>query len=186
MSKGSKRRPEDKKKIDKNWDKIFKEKNMYKVLDACCGCKMMWFDKYNKKVLFADKRFEEKDMSAYKINYGKKNCDPDLIYDFRNMPFNDDSFYHVVFDPPHVRNISTDSVIGFSYGSLNKNTWQEDLKKGFDECFRVLKPNGTLIFKWNEVDIPISKILKIIDKEPLYGHRSGKTMKTHWVAFLKD
>ena len=26
MSKGSKRRPEDKKKIDKNWDKIFKEK----------------------------------------------------------------------------------------------------------------------------------------------------------------
>jgi len=25
-SKGSKRRPEDKKKIDKNWDKIFKEK----------------------------------------------------------------------------------------------------------------------------------------------------------------
>ena len=28
MSKGSKRRPEDKKKIDKNWDKIFgKKKN---------------------------------------------------------------------------------------------------------------------------------------------------------------
>ena len=26
MGKGSKRRPEDKKKIDKNWDKIFKEK----------------------------------------------------------------------------------------------------------------------------------------------------------------
>ena len=25
---------EDKKKIDKNWDKIFKEKNMYKVLDV--------------------------------------------------------------------------------------------------------------------------------------------------------
>ena len=51
MGKGSKRRTEDIKKIDENWDKIFKEKNMYKVLDACCGCKMMWFDKYNKKVL---------------------------------------------------------------------------------------------------------------------------------------
>ena len=33
---------------------------------------MMWFDKYNKKVLFADKRFEEKDMTAYKINLVKK------------------------------------------------------------------------------------------------------------------
>ena len=72
MGKGSKRRPENKNKIDKNWDKIFKKKNVYKVLDACCGCKMMWFDKYNENVLFADKRFEEKDMSIYTKNFGKK------------------------------------------------------------------------------------------------------------------
>jgi hypothetical protein len=30
MSKGSKRRPEDKKKIDQNWDRIFKNKNKSK------------------------------------------------------------------------------------------------------------------------------------------------------------
>ena len=157
-----------------------------KVLDACCGCKMMWFDKYDNRVLFADKRFEEKDMSKYKKNYGKKRCDPNIIYDFRKMPFADNTFYHVVFDPPHVKNISTDSVLGFSYGSLDAENWQDDLRKGFNECYRVLKKGGTLIFKWNEVNIPLSSILEIFNKKPLYGHRSGKTMKTHWVAFLKD
>ena len=36
MSKGSKRRPENKKKIDKNWDKIFKEKkSANKVKEKC-------------------------------------------------------------------------------------------------------------------------------------------------------
>jgi hypothetical protein len=35
MSKGSKRRPEDKKKIDKNWDKIFKDKSANKTKEKC-------------------------------------------------------------------------------------------------------------------------------------------------------
>ena len=37
MSKGSKRRPEDKKKINKNWDKIFKKekKSADKVKEKC-------------------------------------------------------------------------------------------------------------------------------------------------------
>ena len=95
------------------------------------------------------------------------------------------SFYHVVFDPPHVRNISMRSVTGFSYGSLNKETWKDDLQAGFKECFRVLKANGTLIFKWNEIDIPLREVLALTKQKPLYGHRSGKTAKTHWVAFIK-
>ena len=36
--------------------------------------------------------------------------------------------------------------------------WKDMIKKGFQECFRVLKPNGTLIFKWNECRIPIKEI----------------------------
>jgi hypothetical protein len=56
---------------------------------------------------------------------------------------------------------------------------------GFSECFRVLKPFGTLIFKWNEVDIPLRQVLALTDHKPLYGHRSGKAAKTHWVAFMK-
>jgi len=49
----------------------------------------------------------------------------------------------------------------------------------------VLKPSGTLIFKWNETDVPTSQVLALTDAKPLFGHKSGKQMKTHWIAFLK-
>ena len=50
---------------------------------------------------------------------------------------------------------------------------------------RVLRPNGTLIFKWNEYQIPVRDALKAIGWKPLYGHKSGKQQKTHWIAFMK-
>ena len=59
------------------------------------------------------------------------------------------------------------------------------IKGGFSECFRVLKPNGTLIFKWDEYEIPIKEILKLTDQKPLFGHISGKRAQTHWVTFIK-
>lgn len=72
------------------------------------------------------------------------------------------------------------------YGSLQSENWQEVLQKGFNECMRVLKPNGVLIFKWNEVEKPLSEILKLFGKQPLFGHPSGKRMNTHWVCFMKE
>ena len=57
--------------------------------------------------------------------------------------------------------------------------------KGFAECFRVLRPNGTLIFKWNETDIKVSEVLALTDEKPVFGHRSGKASKTHWICFMK-
>jgi hypothetical protein len=59
------------------------------------------------------------------------------------------------------------------------------LRVGFLECFRVLKPNGTFIFKWNECRIPIKEILPLAPFPPLFGHKSGKAMQTHWVTFMK-
>jgi len=155
------------------------------VLDVCCGCKMMWFNKEDNRAIFADKREGSLDVSHCTSNPGKKIINPDVIHDFTNMNFENESFWHIVFDPPHVKNISLKSVTGFSYGSLDKDTWKDDLKKGFAECFRVLKPNGTLIFKWNEIQIPLKVVLSLTEYKPLYGHRSGKSAKTHWVAFIK-
>lgn len=40
--------------------------------------------------------------------------------------------------------------------------WRQDIRQGFEECFRVLKPYGTLIFKWSEVQV------------------------THWLVFMKQ
>jgi len=62
----------------------------------------------------------------------------------------------------------------------------DQLGQGFSECWRVLKPEGTLVFKWNETQIPISKILPLAPARPLFGQRCGKSAKTHWMIFLKQ
>jgi hypothetical protein len=59
------------------------------------------------------------------------------------------------------------------------------LRAGFAECFRVLRPEGTLIFKWNEYEVPLRDVLALTPEKPLYGHQAGKQQKTHWIAFLK-
>lgn len=70
------------------------------------------------------------------------------------------------------------------YGKLPKD-WKSLIHDGFHECWRVLKQNGTLIFKWNEHEIPVREVIDAIGEHPLYGHRSGRASKTHWMAFVK-
>lgn len=110
---------------------------------------------------------------------------PDRVHDFRNMDYPDESFKMVVFDPPHLF-VGEKSYMAVIYGRLDKNTWEDDLRKGFSECFRVLKNEGFLIFKWNESDVPLRKVLALTDYKPLFGHPSGKAQATHWVCFFKQ
>lgn len=150
---------------------------MSKILDACCGSKMFWFDKENEDVIFMDNR----ELETTLCDGRKLIVKPDVVADFRNMPFDDESFYLVVFDPPHLLKVGENSWLAKKYGKLDEN-WRDDLAKGFKECMRVLKPNGTLIFKWNEEQIPLKEVLKCFDKKPLFGN---KRSKTHWLVFMK-
>lgn len=160
------------------------------ILDACCGSKMFWFDKNNPNVEFVDIR-EMDTQVIWTSHDGKeeRSCSvkPTTVADFTNLPFPDNSFYHVVFDPPHLTRLGETSWLAKKYGILpsDPEECKPLIKDGFDECMRVLKPYGTLIFKWSEIDIKLSDILKTIDETPLYGHRSGKLSKTHWLAFMK-
>ena len=110
---------------------------------------------------------------------------PDVKTDFQNLPFNENSFYLVVFDPPHSKWLGENTILGQKYGQLFSN-WEIEIKQGFDECMRVLKPNGTLIFKWNDKDIKLNKLLDVIKVQPLFGHTSGKHGKTIWLTFMKS
>ena len=122
------------------------------ILDACCGGRMFWFDKHNPATMFIDVRTVDK--GAFPNNWNPNWCvAPDVVADFRNMPFPDKSFKLVVFDPPHLTSGSDKSVINKKYGLLNKDTWKEDIVSGFNECWRVLDDFGVLIFKWNEANI---------------------------------
>ena len=150
------------------------------ILDACCGSRMFWFDKENPNVVFADNRTE----SHILCDDRTLEIKPDIEMDFRDMPFPDGEFKLVVFDPPHMKSLGKDSWMAKKYGILNP-TWKDDIRQGFSECMRVLEANGVLIFKWNEDQIKVSEILKVIDMQPLFGHKSGKSQKTHWMCFMK-
>jgi hypothetical protein len=149
---------------------------------------MFWFDKQNPVVEFIDVRNEQRVVDIGTPGTKGRSprvIAPDRIADFRNMPFSDCSFYHVVFDPPHLLRACDGGVMTFNYGKL-KDSWKEDLRKGFAECFRVLKIHGILVFKWCETEIPLREVLSLTPEKPLYGHRSGKKSNTHWVAFMKE
>ena len=156
-------------------------KNGSKILDACCGSKMFWFDRNNPDVLFADIRKED----TVLCDGRKLVIDPDVISDFRDMDFPDKRFKLVVFDPPHLNSLGKNSWMAKKYGVLDKGTWQDDLARGFSECWRVLDDNGILIFKWSDVDIKVTEILKLFNQKPLFGHRTMINNRTIWMCFMK-
>lgn len=154
---------------------------MKAILDPCCGSRMFWFDRNNPNVVFGDIRKEQLELCDGRSLV----IEPDVMVDFRNMPFSDGQFTLVVFDPPHLIKAGKKSWLAAKYGKLSEN-WRDDIKKGFSECFRVLANGGVLIFKWNETQIKVSDILELTEHKPLFGHISGKRANTHWITFMKS
>lgn len=157
------------------------------VLDACCGSRMFWFDSNDDRAVFVDKRHERHVLNDKSSKGGTRELviEPDLIADFTNLPFVDDHFSLVVFDPPHFKRNGESGWIAKKYGTLGDN-WREEIAAGFRECFRVLRPTGTLVFKWNEDEISVQEILSLTPVKPLFGNRFGKRDKSHFIVFIKD
>lgn len=157
----------------------------------CCGSKMMWFDADDERAEFVDKRREthrdERTLGTkgWRENTRTIDVNPDTVADFTALPFDDETFWHVVFDPPHFERSGKMGWLAHKYGWLDGD-WRKMLAAGFAEGFRVLKPGGTLIFKWTATENPVSEILKLTPMKPLYGHKSGKQAQTHWIAFWKQ
>jgi ubiquinone/menaquinone biosynthesis C-methylase UbiE len=147
------------------------------ILDACCGSRMFWFDRAEPHTVYVDNRELEDTLCDGR----KLIIKPDVVADFRCLPFADDSFSLVVFDPPHLIKGGDNAWIIKKYGRLGEN-WREDIEKGFSECIRVLKTYGTLVFKWNEEQLSQREILQAIGCKPLFGDRRNKT---HWMVFMK-
>jgi SAM-dependent methyltransferase len=147
---------------------------------------MFWFDRQNPLTVYVDKRAETHELRDSSSKTGSRTLvvDPDIQADFTALPFGDNTFAMVVFDPPHLVRNGRSGWLAKKYGKL-EGDWREELRMGFAECFRVLRNDGTLIFKWNEQDIPVSQILALTPEKPLIGNRCGKTAKSHWLVFLK-
>lgn len=164
------------------------------VLDAACGSRMFWFDRNDPRAIFADNRIESHILKDRTVPSGLRSLEikPAVMADFTAMPYPNNTFSLVVFDPPHLvvfdpPHLTVAEPNGWQakkYGRLEGN-WREMLRQGFAECFRVLRPAGTLIFKWNEHNVPVVQILALTPNTPLFGQRCGKTAKTHWLVFMK-
>lgn len=151
------------------------------ILDTTCGGRMMWFDHQNPACLYVDNR----QLEPTNLCDGRLfSVQPDIVADFKALPFPDNTFHLVVFDPPHLIHVSDRAYLKIKFERL-RDSWQEDLRAGFSECMRVLDDYGTLIFKWSEVQIPTNKVIEAIGHKPLFGHISGKQSNTHWLCYMK-
>lgn len=161
--------------------------NLPPVLDACCGSRIFWFDRADARAVFVDKRSETHELPDVSSAGGSRQLviSPDIVADFTALPFAAETFALVVFDPPHFARNGRNGWMAKKYGTLDGN-WREEIRCGFAECFRVLRTDGTLIFKWNEDEVSVADILALTPEKPLFGNRYGKHYKSHWIVFLKQ
>ena len=63
-------------------------------------------------------------------------------------------------------------------------TENSSMTKG--EAMRVLKPTGTLLFKWNQDQIPFRLVLATIAVDGYKPILGDKRSKTRWSVFIKS
>jgi SAM-dependent methyltransferase len=166
------------------------------ILDATCGGRSIWHpeNKDRDDTLYIDRRqedagFQHADYDDLNMNPGYEVA-PDEQQDFRDLPYADAEFNLIVFDPPHaVRSDGMETLRGVvtkKYGALHAETWQADLEAGFNELFRVLKPGGTLVFKFADESADFDEVLSLAPTDPLFGTSvNDGTVETRWFVFHK-
>lgn len=129
-------------RLDKAQKQRRRQKTKKKILDVTCGSRTIWFDKHHPAAIYCDER-RESVSGVWKSGKGQseRQCivDPDIQCDFTDLPFEDNTFSLVVFDPPHLVYVGESSWLAAKYGRLGEN-WPQMLHGGFRECMRVLKP----------------------------------------------
>ncbi len=94
--------------------------------------------------------------------------EPDELIDFRELPYADDTFRLVAFDPPHLERAGPKSWMAARYGKLSDDC-RDDIRRGFCECFRVLEPEGVFVFKWNEAQVKLCEVLSLTEIQRCSG-----------------
>lgn len=154
------------------------------VLDPCCGARKFYFNKEASCVLYGDIR----DETYVQCDGRRLEVHPDMQMDFTALAFPNEHFALVFYDPPHLKYAGTDSFMRQAYGALPPDDPIGYVVKGFTECWRVLRHEGTLIFKWNEDQIALGDLLSRLPVQPLIGNRrpKGARGQTFWMVFFKD
>jgi hypothetical protein len=173
--------------------------------EATCGGRQWWHRNQKECQVFLYGDIRKIDKGVFENKYmpidpktGKKKTsnwciEPEVDADYRNLRgFPSNHFHNVCWDPPHMIKW-TSGLISMKYGALEQGSgnYFDDLRRGFMELWRILAPNGTLVFKWNDISLPIHKVLSFFPIDYKYGITSNKAViieagGTAVCIFVKD
>jgi SAM-dependent methyltransferase len=162
-----------------------------RILDATAGYRSIWYQKNYPNVIFMDKRagkFYSHTPNGHKDQKRRIFVNPDVIGEWQHTPFRDNIFDMVIFDPPQIirKEGSIPSGMAAKYGMFYTHNWRAQIEDGVRELFRVLKPEGQFILKWSDSSKSVDEVIKLIPYSPIFGTRTGRSNKTHWIIFLKQ
>lgn len=153
------------------------------MLDATGGTRQMWPCKNPPLVVFMDKNLE-----SYRP--------PDVFGVWEHLPFKDNAFETVIFDPPHKLGRTTGrgkwatpSHPEYWGIDISKIKFRTGVYRGTREFLRVAK---RLCFKWNDIELNPDRVLTLFPKEWKEIHRLEirKNIKTktvtYWITFVKN
>jgi hypothetical protein len=103
------------------------------------------------------------DVSKINLWVSDKITCPENSYDFRDLPYCDSSFNHVVFDPPYMHSVGNPMVeANYQNAATTKGMCHKDIiglyREGMAEACRILKPEGLLWVKCQD-EIESSKMM---------------------------
>jgi len=152
------------------------------MLDATAGNRMMWKHKNPPDTIFLDKEV-------------RLRIPPDIFAVWENLPFRNDVFNCVIFDPPHSVKRGVNSYFnedpkgGRWYGAFrNKMHFLTSMVKASSEFLRVSK---RLCFKWYEGDLSLWNVLPLFSgwKKIFESYTTGRGIgrkRTYWVTFIRS
>jgi hypothetical protein len=151
------------------------EKNLpgYKILDLSAGNRAIWFNKNHPFATYLDKR---------------KSVKPTIVCDTMSIPASAGSGYNlVVWDPPHM-NCGPNSNMSKVYGYHTTAEILDTIEKTAVEAHRVCADNAVMALKWNNHDIKLERVFKLMPQwEPLFGHltKDGPGSQTYWTMLRR-
>ncbi len=161
------------------------------ILDMTSGCRAIWLEKEHSDCVYVDRRALIVPMHRRgdKLDESSLAWTPDVVADNAALPFRDNLFSLLVYDPPH-RGFTADSNMGRRYGSASLEEVRENIRAAAKEAHRVAMPGAHLAMKWNDIDISINIVLGMMFTywRALFGHSmSGEKANsvTRWVLLRR-
>ncbi len=155
------------------------------------GCRSIWFDKEHPDCLYVDRRplIVPTQKRGDKLDVSTLAWTPDIVADNSALPFRDNLFSLIVYDPPH-RGFTADSNMGRRYGPTSWDELRGSVRAAAKESHRVAEPGALFAMKWNDVHLSMDTVLGLMFSywRALVGHSMIGTNAqsiTRWVLLKR-